>query len=318
MPNSYDAAKPEASILGIDVAKHHVVLYDSVRHTTHQIDNHPAALVRALRRYRHYDLAVCETTGGFERALCEAATQVGLPMHRAHASCVKAYIASHGQGAKTDAIDAGWLARYGQERGSSLPRWQAPNPSHEALAHLIRHRQNLVKQRTQVRNQLQAPNGQILSEWLTPQIEFLSRQIESLDQQIAEQVRQHNELAERAQVLASIKGLGPVSRTTLLALLPELGHLTAKQASSLCGLAPHANDSGQRRGYRRMRPGRQGLRPVLFMAALAAARSNPKLRGFYQGLIQRGKPKRLALAAVARKLVVIANARLREHELGLT
>lgn len=318
MPKPCLHAKPEPSVLGIDVAKHAVVLYDSACQQTQRIDNHREALIQALDAYRDHTLAVCETTGGYERAVCEAACQVGLPIHRAHASRVKAYIASHGQGAKTDSIDAYWLARYGQARGFHLPHWQPPDPCTEALSDLTRHRQNLIDQRSRVKNQLKAPNNGTIAGFLDEQIRFLNQQIASLEIEIQAHIEQHTKLQQRAQVLTTIQGLGPVTRLTLLALLPELGQLSAKQASSLSGLAPHANDSGQRRGYRRMNGGRKGLRSALFMAALSAARYNPKLKPFYQRLVNRGKPKRVALAAVARKLVVIANAELKKHAMELT
>jgi transposase len=318
MPKPRFHAKSELSVLGIDVAKHTVVIYDSQRQQTRHIDNHFEALVKALSAYCDYALAVCETTGGYERAVCEAACQVGLPIHRAHASRVKAFIASHGQCAKTDAIDAYWLARYGQARGPHLPHWQPPDPCTEALSGLTRYRQNLIDQRTRAKNQRKAPNSGTIADFLDQHIHFLNQQITALEIKIQAHIEQHTILQQRAQVLTTIQGLGPVTCLNLLALLPELGQVTAKQASSLSGLAPHANDSGQRRGYRHMNGGRKGLRPALFMAALSAARYHPRLRPFYQQLVNRGKPKRVALAAVARKLVVIANAKLKMHALELT
>jgi transposase len=318
MPKPCFDAKSESAVLGIDVAKHSVVLYDSLRRQTRHIDNRLEALVQALQAYRDYALAVCETTGGYERALCAAACQVGLPIHRAHASRVKAYIASHGQGAKTDAIDAYWLARYGQARGDCLPHWHPPDPCTEVLSDFIRYRHSLIEQRTRAKNQLKAPNRGAIAGFLAEQIRFLNQQLVELEIEMQAHMKQHAPLQQRAHALTPIHGLGPVTRNTLLALLPELGHLSAKQASSLSGLAPHANDSGQRRGYRTMNGGRQGLRVALFMAALSAARYNPKLKPFYQRLIHRGKPKRVALAAVARKLVVMANAELKNYALELT
>lgn len=120
------------------------------------------------------------------------------------------------------------------------------------------------------------------------------------------------DLGRDEQTLRKIPGIGPVAARTLLALLPELGQLGPKQAASLAGLAPHPHESGQTRRRPRMTGGRTGLRPVLFMAALTAARVHPTLSAVYQRLLLAGKPKRRALAALARKLVVIANAVLRD------
>jgi transposase len=116
------------------------------------------------------------------------------------------------------------------------------------------------------------------------------------------------DMAQDEQTLRAIPGIGSVAARTLLALLPELGRLGPKQAASLAGLAPHPRDSGHTQRRRRMKGGRAGLRPVLFMAALSAARSHPQLSAVYQRLLANGKDKRLALAAIARKLVVLANA----------
>ncbi|MEO1029734.1 MAG: transposase [Pseudomonadota bacterium] len=135
--------------------------------------------------------------------------------------------------------------------------------------------------------------------------------IDEIDAQISATLEDDPDLKSAATRLTEIKGFGPVAAHTLLALLPELGQLNRKQAASLAGLAPHPRQSGQWIGRGRLGGGRGGLRPILFMAALSAARSHPELKGFYQKLVQDGKPKRVALAAVARKLVTIANAVLK-------
>lgn len=312
MPEAHRPANAGLRVLGADVAKNSIVLHDSVTGRCWSIANTAVALRKALAPYADYDWVVCETTGGHERQLLEAASAVGLRACRADAAQVKAFIASHGGRAKTDRIDAAWLSRYGLDRAAKLSPWQAPAPEREAFAELLRHRQDLLALRVQAKNRRSAPGGAALHPLLDEQIAFLTGQIRRIDAQLKALLDATPDLARDEKALRSIPSIGPVVARTLLALLPELGQLGPKQAASLAGLAPHPHQSGQTRRPRRMRGGRTGLRPVLFMAALTAARSHPALAGVYQRLLLAGKPKRLALAAIARKLVVIANAVLRD------
>ena len=312
MPEASWPANAGLRVLGLDVSKDTIALHDSVtgRHAT--IANTGPALRQALMAYADYDWAVCETTGGYERGVLQACFALGLPACRADAAQVKAFIASHGGRAKTDLIDAAWLTRYGLERADKLKPWSPPAPEREAFAELVRHRQDLLSQRTQAKNRRSAPAGYAIHDLLDEQIAFLSQQIGRIDTQLASLIKACPQLARDETALRSIPGVGPVAARTLLALLPELGRVGPKQAASLAGLAPHPRDSGLSRPRRHMRGGRAGLRPILFMAALAATRAHPSLQEFYKRLVTVGKPKRLAIAALARKLVVIANAVLRD------
>lgn len=305
-------------VLGLDVGKFTVALYDPATRRRHQFANTPEALLEGLHPFAARDLLVLEATGGYERTALEACRALGLPAHRADAARVKAFIKSHGGHAKTDAIDAAWLARYGQERFAHLAPSTPADPHREAYAALVRLRQDVIAQRTQTKNRRSAPTCSVQARFLDAQIAFLDTQIGEIDRAIADAARASAELARAQTRLRQIQGIGPVAAQTLLALPPELGRLSVKQAASLAGLAPHPRDSGERAGRRHTGGGREGLRPVLFMAALSAARRHPRLKLFYDRLIEAGKPKRLALAAVARKLVVIANAVLKEDAVALT
>ena len=312
MPEAFRPANAGLRVLGADVAKDAIVLHDSATGRCWSVANAPAALSQALAPYADYDWLVCETTGGHERRLLDAAGDLGLRACRADAAQVKAFIVSHGGRAKTDRIDAAWLSRYGRDRAGQLKAWRAPEPEREAFAELLRHRQELIAQRVQAKNRRGAPGGAWLRPLLDEQIAFFTDQIRRIDAQLKQLIEAVPDLARDEHALRAIPGVGPVAARTLLALLPELGQLGPKQAASLAGLAPHPHESGQTRQRRRMSGGRTGLRPVLFMAALTAARSHPALAAVYQRLLLAGKPKRLALAAIARKLVVIANAVLRD------
>ena len=302
-------------VVGVDVAKASVVIFDSRTRRTWSVANEPDALRAALSGLAKYDLMVCEVTGGYERALLDAALSLGLPAHRADPLRVKRYIASLGGAAKTDGIDAAWLARYGQERGGELVRWQPRDVDRDALASLVRHRQHLVDARTEAKNRRAAPGCQPIAELLDEEIGFLAQQIRRIDRTIGELMAKTPDLAQSEQRLRRVTGFGPVVTTTVLALMPELGQLNRRQAASLAGLAPHPRDSGKLRGRRRTGYGRCRLKPLLFLAALTAVRSEPRWKDFAQRLAANGKNKRLIITAVARKLIVLANAILREKNL---
>ena len=312
MPDLIPPAKTGPAVIGLDVAKATVTLYDTLSGQTITAPNTSPALRRLLARFSGHDLAVCEATGGYERAVLDTALRLGLVIHRADGARIKAFIASHGERAKTDPRDAYWIARYGVERLANLKPWAAPDETCETFTTLVRHRQVLVAERASVKNRLSAPGNQCLKSFLSQQVNFLTRQLARLEDALKCLLQQSPALATRIARLEAIPGIGPVAAGCLIALLPELGTLSRKQAASLAGLAPHPNQSGNWKGRGRMGGGRAGLRPILFMAALAAARFHPDLKAFYSRLTTAGKPKRLALAAVARKLVVIANAQLRQ------
>lgn len=312
MPDLTPTAKTSPSVIGLDVAKATVTLYDTLSGQTITAPNRPAALRQLIARFAGHDLAVCEATGGYERDLLAAALGGGLTIHRADGARIKAFIASHGERAKTDPRDAYWIARYGVERQADLKPWEAPDETTETFTALVRHRQTLVAERASVKNRLSAPGNDCLQSFLNQQIAFLNRQIARLQDTLEGLVKKSPALAARTRALQAIPGIGTVAAGCLIALLPELGTLSRKQAASLAGLAPHPRQSGNWQAKGRIGGGRAGLRPVLFMAALSAARYHPHLKDFYARLLSAGKPKRLALAAVARKLVTIANAHLRK------
>jgi transposase len=302
-------------VVGVDVGKAQVVIFDSLSRRTRRIDNDPEALTAALAPFADYELMVCEATGGYERALLEAAARLGLPAHRADALRVKRYIASLGGAAKTDDIDAAWLTRYGEERGAELARWTPATAEEDELACLVRHRRRLVDARTETKNRRAAPLCGPIAAILDDEIAFFAEQIRRIDAAIAELTARQQRIAERLRRLRRLTGFGPVVATTLVALMPELGALSRRQAAALAGLAPHPNDSGKRSGRRRTGPGRSDLKPLLFMAALAAVKNDPRCRDFADRLALAGKPKRLILTAVARRLIVIANSELRQPAL---
>lgn len=299
-------------ILGCDVGKATIAVHDPACPTGWEIANDKDSLKAFAATLDPTCLVVCEATGGYETLLLTTLLAAAVPAHRADARKVKAFIASHGGLAKTDAIDARWLARYGQERHAALSRWKAPAASRLMLQNLVRTRQNLVAARGAFRNRSQAPT--CITSVHAELVEAIDAGIARLDGEIATIMAQDAALAGELETLKTIKGFGKTNAPAVIALMPELGSLGRRQAAALAGLPPHPRQSGAKDAYRPTRGGRPALKKALFMAALVAARHNPDLRDFYKRLCKNGKKPIVAITAVMRKLIVIANARIRHFK----
>lgn len=299
--------------IGCDVGKHHIVVFDSAGGQTRQIDNKPGELAAFAATLPKDCFALCEATGGHESALLAALIEAGVPAHRADARKVKAFIRSWGTLGKSDSIDARALASYGAERHVRLPRWRAPDPMRARLQALVRTRRCLVDDRTAQTNRLGAPGAEVAAPYLKELIACLESQIARIEADIETLLADCDDLARCVRVLTGISGIGATTAATLIALMPELGTLTRRQAAALAGLAPHPNQSSLTEGYRRTRGGRPEIKQALFMPALSAGRNNPTLRLLRQRLIKDGKKPIVAATAVMRRLIVIANARIRDE-----
>jgi transposase len=300
--------------IGCDVGKDMIVVYDSQSARLSRVPNEPAALARFAAGLDNQCLAICEATGGYEAALLDALLRAGRPVHRADARKVKAFIRSLGTLGKSDAIDARALARYGAERCDSLSLWQPREEARAALHTLVTTRHDLVKQRVACANRLSAPGAGPVAARLQHLLEALDAQIEGLKADIAALIGAHEPLRQSLKILRTIAGIGEATATALLALMPELGTLNRRQAAALAGLAPHPRQSGKSDAYRKTRGGRSEIKPVLFMAAMSARQHNKALKPFYERLIANGKKPLVALTALMRKIIVIANAKLQHAQ----
>lgn len=257
---------------------------------------------------------VLEATGGYEIALVSALALAGLPVIVVNPRAVRDFARATGQLAKTDQLDAGILARFA-EQVRPVVRALADAEQQELDARLTRRRQ-LIDMLTAEKNRLQqvfVARGARVRKSLTAHIAYLTKELRRADTDLAPLVRQSPVWRERDELLQSTPGVGPVLSLTLLAALPELGALDRKAIAALVGVAPLNRDSRLLRGKRMVHGGRAGVRTALYMGALVATRRNPVIRAFYQRLVAAGKPKKLALTACMRKLLIILNAMLRQH-----
>jgi transposase len=267
------------------------------------------SLCKRLRRLKPQRI-VLEATGGYERQVLHALQSAGLPVSRVNPRQVRHFGRAIGVLAKTDRLDSELLARYAEVL---KPACSAP------IAKNLEILRALVSRRRQLRDMRSAEacrREQAITATLRAEIELhmatLSATIANIGKEIQHLLAEHRDLAQRAALLRSAPGIGPVAAATLLAELPELGTLTKKQIAALVGVAPFACESGQWRGRQRCSGGRKSVRDLLFMAALTATRTQSPIAAFYRRLCDAGKPPKCALTAVIRKMVVTLNAMLRD------
>lgn len=308
------ASTTPTRFIGCDVGKASIVVFDSRDGRTRTIANRRDSLTAFAAELDASCLLVCEATGGHEALVLAAALEAGCPTHRADARKVKAFIRSFGILGKTDAIDARALAAYGQERHARLARWQARDPQRQRLQTLVLTRHHLVAQKVAVDNRHGAPGAEPAKPYLAALRDCLEQQIRAIEAEVEALIDASHSLRQAAKTLRSIAGVGPKTAAALLALMPELGTLNRRQAAALAGLAPHPDQSGQRDAYRRTKGGRSEVKRILFMAAMAAAKHNQTLAAVYNRLVAAGKKPLTALTALMRKIIVIANARLRDTQ----
>jgi transposase len=307
------ASTPAPCFVGIDVAKRHLDV--AVRPTGEQIRfaNDPAgvAALVAWLTPRAPTRIVLEATGGWEREAVVALTAAGLAAAVVNPRQAHDFAKATGRLAKNDALDAAGLAHFGEALGP--PVRPVPSSEVEALQALLTRRRQLLDMLTMETNRLGSCRDDAMQQDLQAHIAWLQQRVAKTDAELQSQIEASEAWQAKVDLLQSIPGIGPVSSQTLLAEMPELGTLTGKQVAALAGLAPYDDDSGTRRGQRSIRGGRARVRSVLYMAALTAVRHNPALRRFHHRLKQAGKKAKVILTAVARKLLVVANAVLKDE-----
>jgi transposase len=252
-----------------------------------------------------------ESTGGYERDLVQQLARAGLPVVVVNPRRVRSFGESIGWLAKTDGIDARLLALFGEKVEPEIrPILQGRE---RLLADLIARRRQLMKLLVSEKNRLGTASD-VLRSTFPPIVRAIEKQIEKLDVRIDSMIGENEDQAELRQLVQTTPGVGPGVSRTLLIDLPELGHLGRREITSLVGLAPFARDSGTFRGYRRVRGGRASVRTALYLAAMTATRFNPTMKVVYDRMIADGKAPKLALVAIARKLLVALNAIARDRE----
>ena len=303
----------EQIFVGIDVAKDRLDVHVRPSGQAFSVARDGKGLDELVARLRRLDvtLIVLEATGGFETTVAAALCAAGLPLAVVNPRQIRAFARAVGRLAKTDTLDAAVNAHFAEAvRPDPRP---VPDEQARSLGELITRRRQIVEMMTAERNRRGRLTNRRMIKSVDRLLKALQRELSDLEADLDETIRGTPAWRETEDLLKSVPGIGDVTARTLIADLPELGTLDRKKIAALVGVAPFNRDSGTLRGKRTVWGGRANVRATLYMAALVASQHNPILRRFYQRLLEAGKPKKVALTAVMRKLLIIMNAIVRDR-----
>jgi transposase len=301
------------SYVGIDVSKKTLDTAIGQEADLWQAANDQKGIATIIDRLQEVSptLIVVEATGGLEIRLLTALYEANLPFCRVHPGRVREFARSIGLLAKTDKLDARLLARFGE---AVKPATTAlPGEDEQHLSALLARRRQVIDMLTAEKNRLGTAPA-VTQERISQHILWLQEERDNLDKDIDQFINQTPILEQKQELLQSVPGVGPVVSAILMADLPELGQLSRQKIAALVGVAPFNNDSGPRKGKRRVKGGREAIRSTLYMATLSSIQHNPVIQLFYKRLVNAGKQKKVAIVACMRKLLTILNAMIRDDK----
>ncbi|MFO1114208.1 MAG: IS110 family transposase [Beijerinckiaceae bacterium] len=303
----------DAHYIGIDVSKDRLDVHAHPSGEAFAVARNGEGLAQLVVRLQAIApaLIAVEATGGFETVVAASLASAALPVVVVNPAQVRHYAQALGKRAKTDPIDAAVIARFVE---ATQPEVRVlPDEATQLLADLVARRRQIVEMMA-AEGQRERRAAKRLQKSIARLRKALEKELAELDAEIDDQVRGSPVWAEKEDLLASVPGVGSIIARTLIAEMPELGTLDRRQIAALAGLAPWTRQSGQWKGKSFIGGGRKTVRSLLFVGAMVAARHNPALKRFRDKLVAAGKSKRLALVAVARKLLTILNAILRDRK----
>jgi transposase len=304
----------DATVVGIDVAKDRLDVCVRPSGESFVLDRTTTSVLELAQRLKAFAprIVAVEATGGFETVVAAGLAGAGLPVLVVNPAQVRAFAQALGKRAKTDPIDAAVIAHF-VEATKAEPR-TLPDETTRLLADLIARRRQIVEMMAAEGQRDRRLTEKRVKKSIARLRKALEKELTELDAEIDDHMRGSPAWAEKENLLASVPGVGSIVARTLIAELPELGSLDRRKIAALVGLAPWTRQSGQWRGKSFIGGGRKSVRSVLFLAAMVASRHNPPLKAFRDKLVAAGKPKLVALIAVARKLLTILNAILRDKQ----
>lgn len=297
--------------VGCDISKQWLDFFDEASGRCQRIDNQLDAIDAYVARLQpDQDFVVMEATGVHDRLLRHALAKAGVPFSRHNPAHTHHYAKSTRRRAKTDPLDARMLSGYGRRYHPDAE--PAPREENERLQSLARHRDQLVDMRARLKKLLGEAFDETVVADLADMIADFDTRIHALESRIADVIRQAEDTARDYTLMVSVPGVSKVGALSLLAHLPELGKRSPKSIAALAGLAPFDNKSGKLSRKSQIQGGRSRVRRALYMAALTAIRTCQRFKAFYSDLADRSGSKKLAIIAVARKLLVVLNAIIRD------
>lgn len=294
--------------IGIDVSKHRLDVDWLGKHIC--FDNNISGISNLIKELRNLDekssLIICEASGGYEQEIVNACHKVAFPIHVAHANKIRSFAKSKGLKAKTDHLDCKILSEYAKSL-QPKPDMLMLNENSLKIRELLKRREQLQKDRKREKCRLDKHDDINILDSINRHIDWLDKAINEIDKQLARLSKEDN-ITEDYKLLTSIPGIGELSACQIISSLPEVGKISNKAIASLMGVAPFNRDSGSYQGKRYIQGGRKNLRHALYMAALTSTQHNPELKIFYQRLRKAGKPAKVAIIAVMRKLLSMINS----------
>lgn len=302
-----------AEFVGVDVSKDNLDVASWTSNEYKRFQNDPTGIRELIDwlKILQAELIVLEATGGLEMPFVAELAFEKMPVAVVNPRRIREFARSIGQLAKTDKLDARVIAHFGAATHPEARK--LPTNDEEKLTALITRRRQIIEMLTAEKNRLHSARFS-MKERIETHLSWLESELRDLDSEITKFIHQSPIWKEKDKLLRSVPGVGIVTSATILAMLPELGTLNRKKIAALVGVAPVNKDSGKRQKKRRVYGGRANVRSVLYMAALSASKHNPRIKAFYDHLIQMGKEKKVALTACMRKLLVILNAIIRVNQ----
>lgn len=302
-----------SSYVGIDVSKERLDVAMLGERQEKQVSNTEGGITELVKQMLDLqpELIVVEATGGYQRAVVDALFHAGQSVAVVNPARVRQFARACGLLAKTDKLDAQVLAVFGQR--VQPKRYEGKSEAEKELSALLVRRKQLEEMLKAEQNRLRTISPSIRAS-VERMIAILKEEKNKVDEQIRELMSEQKAWHGQTEILGSAPGVGMVTTATLLADLPELGKMDRKKIAALVGVAPMNYDSGKKRGYRKTKGGRTGVRSVLYMSTLVATRYNPVIQAQYQQMLKRGKEKKVALTACMRKFLTILNAMVRDQQ----
>ena len=315
MKNSNASSVPKV-IVGLDVSKRHLDAVIYGRKAFRQFDNNPEGINDLLNwlTEKSVEFVVAEATGGLELPALLTLHEAGFMVSRINPRWIKDYARAQGRYAKTDPLDARIIASYAVTMKPAP--WTPWDKDTQTFKDLTVRRRQLITMRTMERNRSQQTKSAHVYRQHIQMMDMMNYQIDEVETVLERMIDEREDWSRKSEIIKSVPGLSRMSAIGLIADLPELGSCSSKQIAALVGVAPFNHDSGKLKGYRRTGGGRGSIRNILYIVAVGMARGyNPVMERFYKRMRDAGKPAKVALVAVIRKIVVMLNAMIKNDTL---
>ena len=297
--------------IGVDVGKNKLDIY--YNNNCMIFDNNEAGIENLIAHFKCLEkkenkisLIVCEATGGYERLMVKSLHKFSFPVHVAHANKIRYFAKTKGLLAKTDKVDAALIANYAKVMDIKCDDVDLTE-SEEKLGKLMKRRTQLIINKQDEENRLEVEDSSDIKHSINMHVKWIQREIVKIEKKI-DGLSKESEISKKLSLLISIPGIGKITALSLIAFMPELGKINHRQIAALGGVAPFNRDSGKFKGTRHIQGGRSLVRKAIYMSAICSITWNPPMKIFYDRLRAKGKPAKVALVAVMRKLLITVNS----------